>query len=129
MRHWNDMSDEYHRELAEYDPGDDRRVHSATRARVLRIMVVLGLVGLVLPGVLVTIGTQIATADAACGIVVAKLAPDSVGTAARFELAGADGPGWYCYALQYGGSEVLVRFIGLIPGLRSGPIEPGGQQA
>jgi hypothetical protein len=123
------MSDEYHRELAEYDPGDGRPVHSVARARALRIMVVIGLVGLLLPGLLVTISTQLATADAACDIVVAKLAPDSIGTSARFELAGGDGPGWYCYALQYGGSEILLRSLGLIPGLRSGPIESPGQEA
>lgn len=111
------MTDEYHPELAGYDPGDGRRAHSAMRVRVLRVMVTLGLVGLILPGVLITITTQIATADEACSRVVAQGAPDAVGSAARFELGGPEGPGWYCYAVQFGGIEVLLRSIGLIPGL------------
>jgi hypothetical protein len=123
------MSDEYHRELAEYEPGEGRPVHSAARVRALRIMVFLGLVGLLLPGLLVTISTQIATADAACKIVVKRTAPDSVGAKARFELTGAEGPGWYCYAQQYGGSEILLRALGIIPGLTSQDVEAPGQPA
>lgn len=111
------MADEYHRELAEYEPGDGRPVHSAARQRVLRVMVTLGLVALVLPGLLVTVSTQLATADAACRVVVGREAPDSIGASARFEVAGAEGPGWYCYAQRFGGGELLLRSLGLIPGL------------
>lgn len=119
------MADEYHPELAEYDPDESRPTRSATRARVMRVMVVLGLAGLLLPGVLVTISTQISTADAACRIVVVASAPDSVGSVARFELVGAAGPGWYCYAERFGGSEILLRSLGLIPGLSGDPaVEP-----
>jgi hypothetical protein len=123
------MTDEYHRELAEYEPGDGRPVHSAARRRALRIVVVIGLVALVLPGVLVTVSTQIATAGAACRIVVAKVAPDSVAAVARFELTGGDGPGWYCYAERFGGEEVLLRSLGLIPGLSPRPVNDPGQPA
>jgi hypothetical protein len=80
-------------------------------------MVLLGLVGLILPGVLVTIGTQVVTAEAACRLVVGRSVPDALGASARFEPGGPEGPGWYCYAQQYGGSEVLLRSLGLIPGL------------
>lgn len=111
------MTDEYHPELAGYDPGDARRPQSATRLRVLRIMVVLGLVGLILPGLLFTVGTQLSTATAACEIVVRDAVPDATGSSARFEPGGPEGPGWYCYAQQYGDTEVLLRFLGLIPGL------------
>ena len=114
------MADEIPRELAEYEPGDSRPSRSARRARMMRIVVTLALAGLILPTVLVTVSTQISTADRACRIVVATLAPDSVGAVARFQLAGAGGPGWYCYAQQYGGSELLLRSLGLIPGL--GPV-------
>jgi hypothetical protein len=123
------MADDYHRELAEYDPGDGRPVHSLARQRAIRIMVVLGLVGLVLPGLIVTIGTQLSTAESACRIVVARSAADSVGAVARFELLGGDGPGWYCYAQRFGGDEVLLRSLGLIPGLSPEPDEDPGQQA
>jgi len=123
------MSDEYHRELDEFEPGDGRPVHSVARRRVMRIMVTLGLTGLVLPGVLVTISTQISTAAAACRIVVGNAAPDSLGSDARFELAGAEGPGWYCYAQRFGGGEILLRSLGLIPGLTSRPALDPGQPA
>jgi hypothetical protein len=123
------MTDEYHRELAEYEPGDGRPVHSARRVRALRIMVMVGLAGLLLPGLLVTVSTQISTAGAACEIVVAQSAPDSVDAAARFELTGAEGPGWYCYARQYGGSEILLRSLGLIPGLSTPHAPSPGQPA
>jgi hypothetical protein len=123
------MTDEYHRELAEYDPGDERPVHSVARQRAMRIIVVIGLLSLVLPGILITASTQISTADAACRIVVAKVAPDSVGSVARFEFAGADGPGWYCYAERFGGDEVLLRSLGLIPGLSPRPVNDPGQPA
>jgi hypothetical protein len=123
------MTDEYHRELAEYEPGDGRPVHSLARQRAMRIMVTLALVALVLPGVLVTVSTQIATAAAACRIVVARSAPDSVAAIARFELSGGDGPGWYCYAQRFGGEEILLRSLGLIPGLTGDPSVDPGQPA
>lgn len=123
------MTDEYHPELAEYEPGDGRPVHSVARRRAMRIMVTLGLTGLVLPGLLVTISTQISTAAAACRIVVGSAAPDSVGAVARFEVAGAEGPGWYCYAQRYGGGEILLRSLGLIPGLSPKPALDPGQPA
>jgi len=123
------MTDEYHPELAEYDAGDRRPVHSVARRRAMRIMVALGLTGLVLPGVLATISTQISTASAACRIVVGSAAPDSVGSVARFELTGAEGPGWYCYAQRFGGAEILLRSLGLIPGLSPKPALDPGQPA
>lgn len=123
------MTDEYHPELAEYEPGESRPLRSVTRRRAMRIMVILGLTALVLPGVLVTISTQLATADAACRIVVAASAPESVGAVARFELIGGDGPGWYCYSQRFGGGEILLRSLGLIPGLTGVPAVDPGQPA
>jgi hypothetical protein len=117
------MSDEIPRELAEYEPGDSRPSRSARRTRVMRIVVTLALAGLILPTVLVTVSTQISTADRACRIVVATLAPDSTAAVVRFELTGASGPGWYCYAERYGGTELLLRALGLIPGLGPVPYE------
>jgi hypothetical protein len=111
------MTDDDPRELADYEPGDARPLRSVARRRAMRIMVALGLTGLLLPGVLVTVSTQIATADAACRFVVGTEDPEAVDAIARFELAGAEGPGWYCYAVRFGGSEILLRSLGLIPGL------------
>jgi hypothetical protein len=111
------MTDDEPRELADYEAGDSRPVRSVARRRAMRIMVALGLTGLILPGILVTVSTQIATADAACRFVVGSEDPQAVDAVARFELAGAEGPGWYCYAVRFGGSEILLRSLGLIPGL------------
>jgi hypothetical protein len=123
------MADEFPRELAEYDPGDPGPSRSARRLRTMRILVAIALLGLVLPGVLVTVGTQISTADSACRVVVAATAPDSIGARARFEVMGAAGPGWYCYAVRFGGSEVLLRALGIIPGLGSRTDLSPGQPA
>ncbi len=109
--------DDYHPELAEYEPGEARPSRSAIRLRGMRIMVVLGLAALVLPGLLVTIQVQGATAAAACRIVVETHDPEAIGLTTRFELTGPEGPGWYCYAVRFGGTEILLRSLGLIPGL------------
>jgi hypothetical protein len=120
------MSDDDPRELADYEPGDARPLRSGTRRRVLRIMVVLGLVGLLLPGLLVTVSTQITTAGAACRIVVQAEDPEALDAVARFELIGAEGPGWYCYSVRFGGTEILLRSLGLIPGLSpQRDVDPG----
>lgn len=111
------MTDDDPRELTDYEPGDARPLRSVARRRALRIMVALGLTGLILPGVLVTVSTQISTAAAACRFVVSSQDPEAVDAVARFELAGAEGPGWYCYAVRFGGAEILLRSLGLIPGL------------
>jgi hypothetical protein len=111
------MTDDYYRELAEYEPGDARPSRSVLRRRVMRVMVVLGLTALLLPGVLVTIRVQSTTAAAACRYVVQSEDAEAIGSTSRFELTGPDGPGWYCYAIRFGGAEILLRSLGLIPGL------------
>lgn len=83
--------------------------------RVMRVVVVLGLVGLVLPGVVVTVGVQQATASRACAAAVAARA-DGAEPVPRFELLGPAGPSWYCYARTFDGDEVLLASLGLIPG-------------
>lgn len=119
------MSDDNdHPELAGYQPGEGP-VRRPVARHVMRVVVIIGLIGLVLPGLVVTIGTQVSTAAEACRIVVDGTAPDATAANERFELMGPEGPGWYCYAQQFNGSDVLLRFLGLIPGLR---LEPGGTQ-
>jgi hypothetical protein len=80
----------------------------------------------VLPGILVTVSTQLSTADAACRFVVGTEDPEALDAVARFELTGAEGPGWYCYAVRFGGAEILLRSLGLIPGLSPQRDEPSG---
>lgn len=111
---------EEHRELAAYD-ADDRPVRSERTRRMMRVVVIVGLVALVLPGILVTVSTQVATADAACRFVVAAHDPEAVAAVVRFEPMGAAGPAWYCYSQRFNGSEILLRSLGLIPGLSPQP--------
>lgn len=102
-------------ELSGYVPHEDRPLRGPLVMRIMRITIVLGVVGLVLPGLLGTIALQSRNADVLCEYEIASHRypgqPD-----ARFELLGPVGPGWYCYARAFDGREVLVRSLGLIPG-------------
>ena len=112
-------------ELAGYEPVD-RPLRPAYLQTVMRVVVVVGLVGLILPGILVTLGTANRTANATCAAYTAFYAPEAVGFTTRFEFFGAAGLGWNCYAEAFGGDEVLVKSLGLIPGgarLPQAPIE------
>lgn len=112
-------------ELAGYEP-HGRPLRSPHLVTVMRVVVVLGLIGLVLPGILVTVGTANSTAQRTCSQYVAYYVPEAVDFTARFELASPAGMGWNCYAVEYGGDEFLVRSLGLIPGgarLPSAPTE------
>lgn len=103
-------------ELAGYQPQGERPLRSPHLKTAMRVIVVIGLVGLVLPGILVTAGTASRTATVTCSIYTAYYAPEAVSFSARFELLSPAGIGWNCYAVTYGGTEVLVRSLGLIPG-------------
>jgi hypothetical protein len=106
--------DEIPRELADYEPGEARTPPGERMQRMRRVVVVVAIVALVLPGVLIGITTASRTAELACRIVGSTAAPDAA-YEARFELTGAEGPGWYCYATAFGGREVQLRFLGFIP--------------
>ena len=86
----------------------------------------VGLVALILPGIIVTVGTANRTATSACGSYAAFYAPDAIATSVRFELIGPDGPGWNCYVQQFDGREILLAPLGFIPGgarIPSGPVD------
>jgi hypothetical protein len=114
MAYHDDYDDEP--ELAGYQPHGERPLRSPHLKTVMRVVVVIGLVGLLLPGILVTLSTASRTATVTCGIYAAYYAPEAVSYRARFELVSPAGMGWNCYAVEYGGDEVLVRSLGLIPG-------------
>jgi hypothetical protein len=102
-------------ELAGYEPTGDRPLRSRRMLQAMRVVVVLGLLGLVLPGVLITASTAADSATRACAYYVAETVPGDAMALVRFELAGPEGPGWNCYADRFGGNEVYVRGMGLIP--------------
>lgn len=110
-------------ELAGYQP-HDRPLRSPHLKTVMRVVVVVGLIGLLLPGILVTLSTANRTATVACSIYTAYYAPEAVSFSARFEFVSAAGIGWNCYAVDYGGDELLVRSLGIIPGAVTVPSVP-----
>lgn len=121
------MNDEYDEpELAGYEPHGDKPLRSPHLATVMRVVVVLGLAALLLPGILVTMGTAQRTAERTCAQYVAVLAPGAIAASTRFEIFSAAGMGWNCYAIDFDGDQVLLRSLGLIPGgarLPQAPVE------
>jgi hypothetical protein len=112
-------------ELAGYQPTGDRPLHHERVKRLMRAIVVVALVALVLPGVLGSLAIANRTAQASCAAYTAYYSPMATASVTRFELFGA-ALGWNCYADQFGGDEVLVANLGLIPGsarLPSAPLE------
>jgi hypothetical protein len=108
------MSDE-HPELVGYEPGDGRPLRSPHLVLFMRVVVILGIVALVLPGVITTMSVASTTATTACGAWVAFEKPDAASSSARFELFGPGGPGWQCYSVGAFGGDRLVASLGLIP--------------
>ena len=111
-------------ELAGYQPHGDRPLRSPHLLRIMRVVVVVGLIGLVLPGILIGVSTANNTAQRSCEIYTSYLAPEAVTFSARFEVFSASGMGWNCYAVGFGGSETLLAAMGIIPGGARLPLEP-----
>ena len=117
---------ESHPELDGYEPNDGRPLRGRRLQTMMRVVVSVGIIALILPGILITAGTANATATRTCGIYAAASASSAVGSDARFELFGPAGPSWYCYRQEFGGREQLLRGLGIIPGtpvLPSAPID------
>jgi hypothetical protein len=110
---YDDQDDEP--ELAGYEP-HERPLRGRHFTTVMRVVVLLGLTALILPGILVTLGTANRTALATCAAYTAFYAPESVSFSTRFEFFSPGGVGWNCYAVAFGGDEILVKSLGLIPG-------------
>lgn len=101
-------------ELRGYVPRGERPLRHPLTLKVMRVVIVLGVVGLVIPGLYATVTLQGRTAEAMCARAVSQI-PGAV-PVARFEIVGPAGPSWYCYAVGFGGDEALVGELGLIPG-------------
>jgi len=119
----NDEDDEP--ELAGYQPTGQRPLRHRRVSQIMRIIVIVALVALVLPGILSSVAIANRTAQLSCDAYIDYYAPTATSSVTRFELFGA-ALGWNCYAHQFGGGEVLVANLGLIPGgvrLPSAPLE------
>jgi hypothetical protein len=120
---WAPMSDDYP-ELSGYEPDDSARPLRGRRTMlIMRVAVLLGLVALIVPGILTTMGIASATARNACTAAVARYHPFADGSDATFELAGAGGLGWQCYAIERNAQRTFVLPLGLIPGAFRPPAE------
>lgn len=109
------MTDNYP-ELSGYEPNDNYRpLRGKHFTAILRVVVVLGLIALVVPGVLTTMRVASDTAAHACTSAVIRYYPSAVDFDARFELAGPGGFGWQCYAIDVNERETYVVPLGIIP--------------
>lgn len=102
-------------ELRGYVPSEGRPLRHPLMLRVMRIAIVLGVVGLIVPSLSATIAIQARTAAAICAR-AASAGTIGADPVTRFELFGPGGPSWYCYARGFDGREVLIGSLGLIPG-------------
>lgn len=115
------MSDE-HPELSGYEPQDaDRPLRSRHALTFMRIVVVLGLVALIVPGILTTVQVATTTAANTCRVATLHFYPDAAGSVARFELTGPGGLGWQCYAVDRNERETYVIPLGIIPSAPRAP--------
>ena len=123
------MTEDEEPELAGYVPTEG--VPRRRRMRfVLRIVVVVGIACLVLPGMLTTLSVASSTAQEACNAWVGYEAPEATSASARFELFGAGGPGWQCYTVGAFGGEKNVASLGLIPiSPKLSPVPKSGKNA
>ena len=118
----NEFSDD-EPELAGYEPTGDRPLRHERVRTMMRVIVVVALIALVVPGILGSLAIANRTAQASCAAYTEYYAPMAVASVTRFELFGA-ALGWNCYAEQFGGDEVLVANLGLIPGGARLPAQP-----
>jgi hypothetical protein len=113
MSDW-DVGDEP--ELVGYVPGDGRPLRSHRMLIAMRIVVVLGITALILPGVVGTLMINARDAAQACKLWVRYEYPGTP-SSAQFELLGAHGSGWQCYTggSAFGGQQFITT-LGWIPG-------------
>ena len=117
------MSDE-HPELNGYEPGDGKPLRSKRTLTMMRMVVVLALVGLILPGIVTTWSVAASSAQSACAVWVEYSVAGASGADARFEVFGPGGMGWECYSDgEFGGDRHIVS-LGLIPGPPQLPLVP-----
>src|SRR5690606_23176241 len=101
--------------LAGYEPHEQRPLRSGRRMLLLRLVVLLAVLGLVLPGVVTTVSLGANNAARACDYRGAIMFPSANSYDARWELFGPGGLGWECYAMDRNGQTLHVDSMGLIP--------------
>ncbi len=104
-------------ELREWpDDRDESRAPAwERRARVMRWVAIIALVGMLLPTGVGTYSIARTTAEKSCRLAVDVVASERTPSRVSFELLSFEAVGWTCYA-QTAGGDVLVALLGLIPG-------------
>jgi hypothetical protein len=102
-------------ELAGYVPHQGPPLRGPRQLLMMRIVVIVGIGCLVLPGAITTVSVAASTAKVACAAWVAYEAPEATGSSARFEVFGPGGIGWECYTVGAFGGDRHVASLGLIP--------------
>lgn len=116
------MTSDEHPELSGYEPQNaDRPLRSRRTLAIMRIVVVLGLVALIVPGILTSVQIASTTAANACGVATARYYPGASDFDARFDLTGPGGFGWQCYAIDINERETFVIPLGIIPAAPRAP--------
>lgn len=107
------VSDE-HPELSGYEPFEEKPLRSSRKIWMLRVVVLLAVLALVLPGFFTVVNVGTSNAERACTYRSALVDP-SLQAAPRFELFGPGFLGWECYAIDRLGDEHHIDSMGLIP--------------
>lgn len=116
------MTSDEHPELSGYEPLDaDRPLRGRRTLLIMRIVVVLGLVALIVPGILTSVQIASSTAANACSVATARYYPTAIDFDARFDLTGPGGFGWQCYAIDINEREIFVIPLGIIPAAPRAP--------
>ncbi|KQV07447.1 hypothetical protein [Leifsonia sp. Root112D2] len=108
-------------ELLGYEPMEQRPLYSRRRRQAMRVLVLVAVAALVVPGILSTVSLAANTAQQTCAVYVARYQPNAVGASVHFDLFGPRGPGWDCYTLDTAQNETFLVLLGLIP---SAPLPP-----
>lgn len=109
------MVSDNHPELAGYEPFEQKPPRGGRFSPLVRIVVVLAVLGLILPGVFTTVSVGSRNAQLACDYRGALAVPGAPSYDASFELFGPGVVGWECYALDQLGKRIHVDSMGLIP--------------
>jgi hypothetical protein len=115
---WGTLNNGLPPELSdEWENEPERPSSIAKKAKLMKIIGIVALVSMVLPGVLVTWTTSRATANAACGVAVAYYAPSASRWQASFDVLPLGHIGWNCYVYTDDGFVLRVAHLGIVPGV------------
>lgn len=106
-------------DISEPVSDDQWPLRSQRRRKILRVVALVSMGLLVIPGAIGTLLQTQHNARYACEIARAYYAPAAESMTIRFELFPLSNAGWQCYAEFFDGSRVRVATLGPIPGLPS----------